>query len=103
MRAASRPGKLGVFVVLFAASAWTLSAQQYYGTLTGTVTDSTGAVVPGAVITVTNLSKGTATSATTNEAGIYRVAALTPGSYRLEAQAPSFKRFTRGPLLVESS
>src|SRR5439155_13652288 len=78
-------------------------AQQYYGTLTGTVTDSSGAVVPGVTITVTNLTKGTATKATTNEAGIYRVAALIPDSYRLEAQAANFKKFSREPLLVESA
>src|ERR1700720_1202223 len=95
--------KLCVLAGLLTGSIRTLSAQQYYGALTGTVTDSSGAVVPNVSIKVTNLKKGTESAAVTNEAGIYRVPGLTPDTYKLEAAAPNFKKFAREPLLVESN
>ena len=95
--------KLCVLAGLLTASTRTLSAQQYYGALTGTVTDSSGAVVPNVSIKVTNLKKGTESAAVVNEAGIYRVPGLTPDTYKLEAVAPNFKKFAREPLLVESN
>ncbi len=80
----------------------TASGQFYYGSLTGTVTDSTGATIAGASITLTELSKGTVSKTVANQAGIYVAGNLTPGKYRLEAEANGFKRFTQDPVLVES-
>ena len=56
-------------------------AQQYYGGLTGTITDSTGAVLAGVTVKVTNLSKGTVTRVVSNEVGIFRAANLLPDTY----------------------
>jgi hypothetical protein len=61
-------------------------------TLTGTVTDPTGAVVAGATVTVSNAS-GFRQGGTTNDKGVYTVGELPPGSYDLAVAAPKFKTF----------
>ncbi len=63
---------------------------QYGASLQGTVTDKTGAVVPGATVTVTNQSTGISAVTTTTDAGFYRVAALPPGTYTVKVEAASF-------------
>jgi len=64
------------------------------GSITGVVRDNTGAVVPGAQVTVTNTGQGTQYKTTTNSDGTYLVAALSPGSYNIEITAPGFNKFT---------
>jgi len=64
-------------------------------TITGTVTDPTGAVVVGAQVTVTNVATNIADTTSTNAEGIYRVVALRPGTYRVTVTAAGFKRFLR--------
>ena len=64
-------------------------------TLTGTVTDPTGAVVVGAQVTVTNVATNIETVTETNSEGIYRVPFLRPGTYRVTISAAGFKRFVR--------
>ncbi|MCX6621504.1 MAG: carboxypeptidase-like regulatory domain-containing protein, partial [Acidobacteria bacterium] len=78
-------------------------AQQYFGGLSGTITDGSGAVVPNATVTLTDLERGTALKATSNETGIYRAANLAPGAFRLEVEAPGFKKFSRAQVQVETS
>ncbi len=81
-----------------------LQAQSsYYGGITGTVTDPTGAVIPGVEVTLTNLAKGTVIKTISGDTGLYRLENLTPGdSYRVQAELPGFKRHVRTPVLVES-
>jgi hypothetical protein len=74
-----------LFLAVFAASAF---AQQ--ATIVGTVTDSSGAVVPNANITITNTSTGQARKLTSNEVGQYVAEALPIGNYELKAQATGF-------------
>lgn len=76
-------------------------SQTFYGSVVGTVTDSTGAVVPGTVITLINLGTTDKRVTTTDEAGLYRFVNLVPGRYREEAEKPGFKRFVREPVIVE--
>src|SRR5206468_3836107 len=85
---------------LFAGLAF---GQQYFGGLTGTVVDPSGAVLPNAVITLTNLNKGTKIVVSSNESGIYRAVNLVPDPYRIEAEVPGFKKSVREPLLVETN
>jgi hypothetical protein len=59
--------------------------------LTGTVTDSIGAVLPGATITITQVQTNFSRTFTTDERGDYRVSLLPPGRYRIEAALPGFK------------
>jgi Carboxypeptidase regulatory-like domain len=61
-------------------------------TLSGTITDPTGAVIPGATLIATNSNGALVGSATTDSRGQYRMEDLAPGSYRIEAQATGFER-----------
>jgi hypothetical protein len=67
-------------------------AQAVYGTIYGTVTDSTGAVIPSATITVTDISKNVSVTSQTNASGQYRVESLIPDTYRVQAAAQGFNQ-----------
>jgi len=67
-----------------------LQGQGIDSTLTGTVTDSSGAAVPASQVTATNRSTGVVTSTSTNGAGQYRIEHLPVGNYDVAAVAPSF-------------
>ena len=70
----------------------TASAQvQTTSAITGTVTDSSGAVMPGVKITVRNEETGAVRETVTNDAGHYSVQALRPGKYSITASLPGFK------------
>ena len=60
-------------------------------TLSGTITDPSGVVVPGATLTAANSNGVIAGSATTDSDGKYRIEDLAPGSYRIKAQATGFE------------
>ena len=68
-------------------------AQSIYGSIFGTVTDSTGAAIPGATITVKDVAKGTVVTATSNTSGDYNVPHLIPDTYNLTVAAKGFKAF----------
>src|SRR5215213_4075882 len=68
------------------------SAQGTNGNILGTVNDSTGAVIPNAQVTATNLETNFARTAVTNSAGEYLIQFLPPGSYRVEVAASGFKK-----------
>jgi Carboxypeptidase regulatory-like domain len=68
-------------------------AQSGAGTIQGTVTDSTGAVIPGASVHVVNQSTGVATDARSNDVGYYQVPDLFTGTYVLTISAPSMKTY----------
>jgi len=80
---------LTLFVLIFVGSA---SAQILTGTLTGTVTDSTDAVVPNAAVTVTSLTNGNVFKEKTDASGVYTVNALQNGFYKVEVEFPGFSR-----------
>ena len=65
--------------------------QQALSSLAGTVTDSSGAVVQGVKITITNLDTGVARKSATNELGQYVVSGLSGGRYSVRAEAKGFK------------
>ena len=66
-------------------------AQTVTGSVTGTVTDTTGAVIPKAQVTVTNTATGVSTAATTNDSGTYNVRFLPIGPYTVNLSAPGFQ------------
>lgn len=68
-------------------------AQAIYGSLYGTVTDSSGAVIPNATVVVTDTSKGTSNSVQANGSGNYIVEHLIPDTYSIKVSAPGFKSF----------
>src|ERR1700683_2727653 len=63
--------------------------------LTGQVTDNSGATVPGATVTVTNTGTSLAQTATTNSEGIYLIAPLPPGNYKLTVEVRGFERYVQ--------
>lgn len=92
--------KQAKFAIAFAALVFFLSmlsplpiaAQQFYGTITGTVSDPSGAVVPNANVRVTNVDTNVTMALRTNSAGVYVANNLVVGTYRVEAEAAGFKR-----------
>ncbi|HJT70359.1 MAG TPA: TonB-dependent receptor [Terriglobales bacterium] len=75
--------------LLLAASS---ASAQYRGSLRGTVTDPSGAVVSGATVTLTDTNTGRALTSTSDANGIYQFNALPPAPYRLTAEAQGFKQ-----------
>ena len=76
------------------------SAQVLYGTLTGNVTDPTGAVAAGAKVQVLNVGTNVTKTATTDDRGAFLFSDLTPGTYDLTIEAPGFQPFARKGLRV---
>jgi len=65
-------------------------AQEVTATVTGTVTDPSGAAVAGAVVTVKSVERGVVYTATTNESGLYHVSQLPVGNYEVRVEKPGF-------------
>ena len=80
---------------VFVLCALSISAQEYRGTIIGTVTDPNGAVVPGAKVTVKNTGTNIAATVITNESGAYSVPYLVPGTYSVTIVGDGFKTSTR--------
>ena len=80
-----------------------LMAQSGTSTIAGIIRDAADAPVPNARVAVINTETGGRLDTLTNEAGLYRAAALLPGAYRVEVEAPGFDRSIRGPLTLQVS
>ncbi len=89
------------FVIFVLVCAHNVAAQQFYGTITGTVTDPSGAVLPNATIKVTNVDTGVATTLKTNGAGVYVASSLIVGTYRVEVEVAGFKRTVAEKIILE--
>lgn len=70
------------------------------GDVTGTITDQSGAVVPGATVTLTNVSTNIAQTSTTNSDGNYRFAFVVPGTYKVDVNANGFQKQERPGVAV---
>src|ERR1044072_840345 len=69
------------------------TAQVLYGSVVGTVTDSSESVIPGATVTLTSKETGLAKEATTDVGGRYSVVNVLPGRYDLKVTAKGFRTF----------
>ncbi len=87
-----------IFVVLAGLS---VSAQQITGSIRGTVTDSTGAVVQGAAVTVKQTETDLSRTAVTDRGGNYVVLELPVGTYRLQIKAKGFKEYVQTGISVD--
>jgi hypothetical protein len=83
---------IALIALLFMAPA--LHAQTESGTVTGTITDGTGAVVPGAAVKLLNTDTGGGRSGITNSTGFFSIPALPPGPYSVDATAKGFSQET---------
>src|ERR1700723_569406 len=84
-----------LIIVLFFACALSVRAQSTYGALTGTVIDPTGAVAPGATVTLTNTATSEKQTQITGDAGLYSFVNLNPGQYSLSVERTGFKHVDR--------
>ena len=78
-------------------------AQQYSGSINGTVTDSSGAAVSGASVTVTNIATNATYTAKTSTQGNYSVPQLPVGKYRVDIEQSGFKQFVADDVEVHVS
>src|SRR5438128_3724656 len=83
-----------MIVMLYLALPILTFAQTINATLGGTVSDATGALIPGVTITATNLATGIVTTVVTNEAGAYNFASIQSGTYKVTAELPGFQTQT---------
>ena len=90
IRAASRVPLLLVLGA-FALHPTLLGAQAVYGSIGGTVTDPSGAVLPGVTINITSLTRQTTDSVVTTENGMFVKERLLPGPYKVQAELTGFK------------
>lgn len=86
-------------VVLLSASA--LFGQGNFGRIFGTVTDPTGAVLPGGQISIIDKDRGLARSLVSDEVGLYNAPTLIPGTYTVRVELPGFKVLDRQNVVVE--
>ncbi|MGH9585594.1 MAG: carboxypeptidase regulatory-like domain-containing protein, partial [Acidobacteriaceae bacterium] len=98
-------GLFAIAVVALLSSVWTpLNAQSVStfdtGTINGTITDSTGAAIPNATVTVLNTGTGFKKTVTSNGAGNFSAAALPFGEYTVTASAAAFSATTTKPLTL---
>jgi len=79
---------LGLFALMLLSTGAALA--QFSSSIEGTVTDSSGAVVPHAKVVLTGTTTGVVNSTATNGAGFYKFPSLGPGSYQVEVAVPGF-------------
>lgn len=93
---------LAVFIslaCLYPCTAWGQASNS--AELTGTVTDASGAVIPGARVTVTDIDKSVVRAFTTNGSGVYDTGPLVPQDhYTIEFQKEGFAAVVRGPMTL---
>src|SRR5262245_31076378 len=87
---------LAAFVVAaLSLAAGSAAAQDFRGSIAGTVIDASGGVLPGVTIVVKNVDTGVAQETITDDKGLYAVLYLNPGTYSVSAELQGFKRVTR--------
>ncbi len=96
--AARRLGIVACALGLAGISAWS----QDQSRLGGSVTDTTGAAIPGARMTLSNVDTGVATTAESNESGVYVFPYVAPGVYTLQAEVDGFKTSNQTGVALET-
>jgi len=76
-------------------------AQSTAGRILGSISDQSGAAVTGATVVVTDVDRGTSRTLTTDQAGAYVAADLTPGTYKIHVEAKGFKSLERPNVVIE--
>ncbi|MGC8794016.1 MAG: TonB-dependent receptor domain-containing protein [Bryobacteraceae bacterium] len=90
----------GFFLLVLGATL--ASAQEVRASITGIVTDPSGAPVAGATVTVTNVAQNVSVTTKTNESGNYVTPFLAPGTYRLTVEQSGFKKFVRENIVLQA-
>ena len=88
----------GLLIACLLAPGW---AQNVTATITGKVTDATGAAIPGARVTATSVERGTVYPTTTNSEGFYNLANLPVGTYNLKIENQGFQTATQSNIVLQ--
>lgn len=80
-----------------------LLAQGQFGGITGTITDSSGAVIPGATVTITDMNTNRRVVVTSTSDGTYLARSLSPGTYSITVAKHGFKTVTQSPIIVNTA
>lgn len=88
-------------MVLLSLAAEPLFPQSFYGSVVGTITDSSGALVSGANVTLVNAGTNEKHTAQTDASGNYQFVNLVPGQYRIDIEQVGFRHLTRDQVTVE--
>ena len=94
--------RLSAIAVCFVVLSVPAAAQSTFGTILGAVADSTGAVVPGVKVTITNQAENTSREYTADSIGNYEALNLKAGIYTVAAEAAGFKKFLLKDLLLDA-
>jgi len=94
---------LCILLAFFSLLTINLIAQTSRGTLTGTVTDNSGAVISKATVKITQQGTGATRQTTTNSAGVYRFDAVDLGTYAVSVQAAGFATQEQTGVAIESA
>src|SRR5580698_8819287 len=92
--------KLNCIIALLCC-AFTAHAQQGRGTILGTVTDTSGAAIAAAKVSIVNVDTTVAVNVETNKDGFYTSPGLIVGNYQVVAEHPGFKKAVRSGLVLE--
>ena len=89
-------------LVLLVATGAIASAQSIYGNIRGLLTDSSGAILPGAKVTLINEGTSAQRSATSSTVGEYVFSDVIPGTYTVAVEAPGFKKLERSGVILQT-
>jgi hypothetical protein len=92
---------LSLVLILFTTTP--LHSQEFRGSITGVVSDSTGGALPNAVVIVQNMDTQASFRTRTNSNGAYFAPSLAPGRYQIHIEAPNFKSFEQVGIILEAS
>ncbi|SEG15523.1 TonB-dependent Receptor Plug Domain [Bryocella elongata] len=93
---------LGVLILILLPATATFAQSGGQGAIQGTVTDSTGAVIPNARVIATNVDTGVKTERPTSSGGLYDISPLQPGNYTVEVQAQGFQTHAQQNIQVNA-
>jgi len=90
-----------LFVLILSVTAWASAQSTTDGAIGGTVTDPSGAVVPGATVSALNVGTNSKSTTTSDSSGGYRITHLQPGTYTFEVSAQGFGIYKQENIIVE--
>ena len=97
----ARAMRFGIVFVLLLFVGSIFAQNTNSGDIRGTVTDATGAVIPGATVTVLDVDKGVTTTYVTNGAGLYDTGSIVTDHYTVTFTKKDFGTFVRGPVTLQ--
>jgi len=101
MQVRSALNAVATFVLALSLTGLGVAQSRNSGEIRGTVTDPTGAVVPGVKVTITNVDTGGTTDLTTNQDGLYDAVSVLPGNYKVTFTAPGFNTYVREGITLQ--